>query len=122
MPKSKRQTRAALVIPRAQIARLVQRRITDAGLTRTLAATLVGDAASQMSLLMSNHLASFSSERLIRMLTRLGADVDILVRQRERLGPRGKVRIISVPVPKKNATKSATKSATTRQPKRKRQR
>jgi predicted XRE-type DNA-binding protein len=113
MPKAKGQTRAAPVIPRAQIARLVQRRITATGLTRTVAAALVGDDASQMSLLMSNHLEGFSSDRLIRMLTRLGADVDIVVRQREALGPRGKVRVIAL-----RAAKPRTRTAKQRTRKR----
>jgi predicted XRE-type DNA-binding protein len=105
MPKPTRQTRGAPVIPRGPLARLVQKRITAAGLTQRLAAELVGDAASQISLLMSNRLASFSSERLVRMLTRLGADVDIVVRQREVLGSRGKVRVIALPASKQRMAK-----------------
>jgi predicted XRE-type DNA-binding protein len=96
MPKTaKRRPRAVSVIPRPQLAKLVQRRIDSTGITRDLAATLVDDAASQISRLMTNHLDGFSAERLIRMLTRLGADVDIVVRQRNALGPHGKVRIIA---------------------------
>lgn len=74
---------------------MVQQRVDGAGLSRNDAADVVGDAASQMSLLMRDHLDGFSAERLIRMLTRLGADVDIIVRGGDKLTPRGKVRIIA---------------------------
>jgi predicted XRE-type DNA-binding protein len=101
MATTKRRPTATPVIPRAELARLIQRRIKATGLTRDLAATLVGDAASQVSRLMTNHLDGFSAERLIRMLTRLGANVDIVIRQQEAVGPRGKVRIITAPVAKR---------------------
>lgn len=117
MPRPRRQVRAASVIPRAQLAQLVQERVDAAGLSRNDAADVVGDAASQMSLLMRDHLDGFSAERLIRMLTRLGADVDIIVRGGERLTPRGKVRIISVRVRDGKKTTSAKKATAGRKAK-----
>ena len=112
MPRPRRQVRAASVIPRAQLAQLVQERVDAAGLSRNDAADVVGDAASQMSLLMRDHLDGFSAERLIRMLTRLGADVDIIVRGGDKLKPRGKVRVISSRVG--GARKAAKKSRSAR--------
>lgn len=114
MPRPRRQVRAASVIPRAQLAQLVQERVDAAGLSRNDAADVVGDAASQMSLLMRDHLDGFSAERLIRMLTRLGADVDIIVRGGDRLTPRGKVRVISAGVRGAKKAASAKKSTSAR--------
>jgi predicted XRE-type DNA-binding protein len=114
MPRPRRQVRAASVIPRAQLAQLVQERVDAAGLSRNDAADVVGDAASQMSLLMRDHLDGFSAERLIRMLTRLGADVDIIVRGGDRLTPRGKVRVISARVRGAKKAASAKKSTSAR--------
>lgn len=63
-----------------------------------------------MSLLMRDHLDGFSAERLIRMLTRLGADVDIIVRGGDKLTPRGKVRVISSRVGGARGAKKAASS------------
>src|SRR5438105_1234706 len=80
-------------IPRALLAREVQRRIETFGLSRNVAAIVVGDAASQMSRLMTGHVHEFSAERLVSFLSRLGSDVTITIRHARRLGRRGKVRV-----------------------------
>ncbi|HJQ19334.1 MAG TPA: XRE family transcriptional regulator [Gemmatimonadaceae bacterium] len=101
MPKAKKKrtsTRAALAkdsIPRAALGRELQRRITTFGLSRDSAARIVDDAASQMSRLMTGHIEEFSADRLVKMLLRLGTDVDITLRHAGRLGKRGRVRIHS---------------------------
>jgi len=80
-------------IPRALLAREVQRRIEALGLSRNVAAIVVGDAASQMSRLMTGHTNEFSAERLVSFLSRLGSDVTITIHHARRLGRRGKVRV-----------------------------
>jgi len=80
-------------IPRAKIAREVQRQIDKFGLSRELAGRVVDDAASQMSRLMRGHVGEFSADRLVKMLLRLGSSVTITIRHSRRLGLRGKVRI-----------------------------
>jgi hypothetical protein len=60
--------------------------------TQTEAAYIVRDAPSQLSLMVTGKLTGFSSERLIRTLTRLGRDVEITVRPAR--GRTGKVRLI----------------------------
>jgi len=80
-------------IPRLLLAREVQRLIKKFDLTRQLASLIVDDAASQVSRLMTGHYREFSADRLVKMLTRLGADVTITIRPAKKLGHRGKVVI-----------------------------
>lgn len=98
MPKAKKRksTRSALAkdaIPRSILGREVQRRITAFDLSRDSAARIVNDAASQMSRLMTGHIEEFSADRLVKMLLRLGTDVDITLHHASRLGKRGRVTI-----------------------------
>ncbi len=80
-------------IPRALLALEVRRRIETFGLSRNVAAVVVGDAASQMSRLMTGHANEFSAERLVSFLQRLGSNVTISIQHARRLGRRGKVRV-----------------------------
>jgi predicted XRE-type DNA-binding protein len=98
-PKSKRRvrTRASTLrndtIPRSVLGKEAQRQIDKFGLSREVAAAVVGDAATQLSRLMRGHFGDFSADRLVRFLNRLGSDVTIVIRHRSRLGGRGRVRI-----------------------------
>lgn len=49
-------------------------------LTQTEAAALVGDAPSQLSLLLSGKLRGFSTEHLLRILLRLGRSIELVLR------------------------------------------
>jgi len=60
-------------------------------LTQAEAATLIEDAPSQVSLMVTGKTKGFSSERLLRTLVRLGRDVEIVVRKSK--GREGKVRL-----------------------------
>lgn len=80
-------------IPRSFLGREAQRQIDRFGLSRDLAAVVVGDAASQMSRLMTGHLAEFSADRLAKMLMKLGSDITITIHHAKRLGRRGRVRM-----------------------------
>jgi predicted XRE-type DNA-binding protein len=82
-------------ISRALLGRELQRQIRRFGLSRELAGVVVGDAASQMSRLMTSHFADFSADRMVKMLTRLGSDVTITISHAKRLGRRGKVRVLA---------------------------
>jgi predicted XRE-type DNA-binding protein len=66
-------------ISRHRLARLVRNRIDSLGLNREQAAVVVGDAATQMSRLYTGHVEEFSTDRLVRMLLRLGCEVRIQV-------------------------------------------
>ena len=91
--KKARRRSQPYAIPRALLGREVQRRIDALGLSRDGAAKVVRDAASQMSRLMTGHFEDFSSDRLVMFLTRLGSDVDIVVRHGGNRRRRGKVDI-----------------------------
>ena len=80
-------------IPRAFLGRETQKQIDKFGLSRDDAAVVVKDAASQMSRLMTGHLAEFSADRLAKMLMRLGTDITITLKHASKLGRRGRVRI-----------------------------
>jgi predicted XRE-type DNA-binding protein len=82
-------------IPRTLIARELQKRINQLELSRNDAAIAVGDAASQMSRLMTGHITDFSADRLVKMLLRLGSDVTITIRHGSGMRKRGKVRVRS---------------------------
>jgi predicted XRE-type DNA-binding protein len=82
---------ACRLIPRAAIAAAIRRIIKERGLTQTETAYLVKDAPSQVSLIVTGKLAGFSSERLLRVLARLGHDIEI--RTSPAKGKTGKVRL-----------------------------
>ncbi len=80
-------------IPRTVLGGETQKVIRRFGLTRELAAAVVGDASSQMSRLMTGHFADFSADRIAKFLIRLGSDITITLKHAPRLGRRGHVRV-----------------------------
>jgi Helix-turn-helix domain len=48
----------------------------------------------KVSALLNGRLANFSSERLMRLLTALGHDVEIMVRTKPRNRARGRIRVV----------------------------
>jgi predicted XRE-type DNA-binding protein len=80
-------------IARKPLAHEVLRVIAERGLTQVAAGTVVGEQQSQISLVGSGRLDGFSPERLIRMLTRLGRNVDIVIRPSSKARP-GRVHIV----------------------------
>jgi len=48
----------------------------------------------KVSALLSGRLTNFSSERLMRLLTRLGQDVEIVVKTKPRRRQRGQIRVV----------------------------
>ena len=92
MPKKKAPARERVsLIPKAAIAAEIRRIMKERGLTQTETSWLVQDAPSQLSLIATGKLAGFSSERLLRILVRLGNDVEI--RTSRAKGKIGKVRL-----------------------------
>ena len=53
----------------------------------------------KVSALLSGRLINFSSERLMRLLTRLGQDVEIVVNSKPRRRLRGRIRVVQEPRP-----------------------
>jgi predicted XRE-type DNA-binding protein len=53
-----------------------------------------GEARSQVSLLLNGKLRGFSTDRLVRILLRLGRDIDIVIRQSRTGRKVGNVRLV----------------------------
>ena len=77
---SPKRASADSVIPKAVLAKEIARILDDQDLTQTEAAYIMRDAPSQISLVVTGKLRGFSTERLLRMLARLGRDIDIVIR------------------------------------------
>lgn len=69
------------VIPKAVLAKAIADILDEEELTQTEAAWMLRDSPSQLSLIVSGKLRGFSAERLLRMLTGLGKDVEVVVRK-----------------------------------------
>jgi predicted XRE-type DNA-binding protein len=82
-------------LAKAKLASRIRQIIKDRRLTQVAAATLMGVDQPKVSALLNGRLANFSSERLMRLLTALGQDVDIVLRAKPRNRERGKVRVLS---------------------------
>lgn len=81
-------TKAELV---AKIATLISSR----GLTQTAAAKALGIDQPKVSLLLRGHLSGFSTERLMKFLTALGSNVQIVIQDRPRAKGPGRLRVLS---------------------------
>jgi predicted XRE-type DNA-binding protein len=81
-------------LAKAQLASHIRAAIGRRKLTQARAAKLMGIDQPKVSALMNGRLAGFSSDRLLRCLTALGQDVDIVVRGRGRSDARGRVRVV----------------------------
>jgi predicted XRE-type DNA-binding protein len=66
--------------------------VHDRGLTQTEAGRLMGLSQPDASLLLRGDFREYSLERLFRLLTALGRDIDIVIRQ-PRSADGGKLRI-----------------------------
>jgi predicted XRE-type DNA-binding protein len=83
---------AGHTIAKKPLAHEVVRVLAEKELSQVAAGLIVGEQQSQISLVCAGRLDGFSPERLIRMLTRLGREVDISIRP-TRTGRAGKVRV-----------------------------
>ena len=54
----------------------------------------MGIGQPKVCTLLNGRLANFSSERLMRLLTALGQDVEILVKAKPRHRGRGRIRVV----------------------------
>jgi predicted XRE-type DNA-binding protein len=81
-------------LAKAQLASHIRAAIGRRKLTQARAAKLIGLDQPKVSALMNGRLTGFSSDRLLRCLTALGHDVDIIVRGWVVGERRGRVRVI----------------------------
>ncbi|MGH9472043.1 MAG: helix-turn-helix domain-containing protein [Terriglobales bacterium] len=82
-------------LTKAQLASAIRQTIRTRRLTQSAGARAMGVDRPKVSALFNGRLGNFSSERLLKMLTRLGLDVEIRLtpRCRERVG---QIRVIRV--------------------------
>jgi predicted XRE-type DNA-binding protein len=81
-------------LTKAQLASHIRQVIKRQRLTQIAAAALMGIDQPKVSALLNGRLANFSSERLMRLLTALGQDVDITVRAKPRNRAHGRIRVL----------------------------
>jgi predicted XRE-type DNA-binding protein len=76
-------------VTKAQLASHIRQAIERQRLTQIAAAGLMGIGQPKVSAILNGRLANFSSERLMRLLTTLGQDVEITIRAKPRSRPGG---------------------------------
>jgi predicted XRE-type DNA-binding protein len=81
-------------LTKAQLASHIRQVIKRQRLTQVAAAAVMGIDQPKVSSLLNGRLSNFSSERLMRLLTALGQDVDITVRAKPRDRAHGRIRVV----------------------------
>jgi len=81
-------------LAKAQLASHIRQIVKRRGLTQVAAASLMGIDQPKVSALLNGRLTNFSSDRLIRLLTALGQDVEITVKATPRNRARGRIRVV----------------------------
>ena len=81
-------------LTKAELASQIRQVIKRRRLTQVAAATLMGIDQPKVSALLNGRLANFSTDRLMRLLTALGQDVEIVVRERPSTRDKGRIRVI----------------------------
>lgn len=81
-------------LAKAQLASRIREIVRGSRLTQVAAAAVMGIDQPKVSALLSGRLANFSSERLMRLLTRLGQDVEIVVKTKPRRRQRGRISVV----------------------------
>ena len=81
-------------LTKAQLASHIRQIIKRRRLTQVAAAALMGIDQPKVSALLNGRLANFSSERLMRLLTALGHDVQITLRATPRDRAQGRIVVV----------------------------
>jgi predicted XRE-type DNA-binding protein len=82
-------------LTKAQLASHIRQVIKRRRLTQVAAAALMGIDQPKVSALLNGRLVNFSSDRLMRLLTTLGQDVEIVVRAKPRNRERGRIQVVA---------------------------
>jgi predicted XRE-type DNA-binding protein len=83
-------------LAKAQLASHIRHVLRSRRLTQAAAAKLMGIDQPKVSALLNGRLASFSSERLMRLLTALSQDVEITIKAKPRNRAHGRIRVLKV--------------------------
>lgn len=82
-------------LAKAQLATHIRQVLKRRRLTQTAAAKLMGIDQPKVSALLNGRLTGFSSDRLMRLLTALGQDVEIVVKSKPRRRARGRISVVA---------------------------
>lgn len=72
----------------------IQSIVDKRDMSQVAVADETGEARSQVSLLLNGKLRGFSTDRLVRILLRLGRDIEIVIRQSRGNKKVGNVRLV----------------------------
>jgi predicted XRE-type DNA-binding protein len=81
-------------LTKAQLASYIREVTRRQRLTEVAAAVRMGIDQAKVSALLNGRLANFSSDRLMRLLTELDRDVDIMVTTKPRSRAHGRIRVL----------------------------
>jgi predicted XRE-type DNA-binding protein len=81
-------------LAKAQLASHIRQAIKRRRMTQVQAAHLMRLDQPKVSALMNGRLEGFSGDRLMRLLTSLGQDVEIIVKAKPRGRERGHIRVV----------------------------
>src|ERR1700745_1748369 len=81
-------------LQKAHLASHIRQVIKRRRLTQVTAAGLMGIDQPKVAALLNGRLTNFSSDRLMRLLTALGQDVEITVRTKPRNRAQGRIRVV----------------------------
>lgn len=82
-------------LAKAKLAAHIWKIVKDRKLTQAAAGKIMDLDQPKVSALLNGRLANFSSDRLMRFLAALGADVDIVVRHASKRREKGHVRVLT---------------------------
>src|SRR4029077_5971478 len=80
-------------LTKAQLASHIRQIIQRRRLTQVAAAELMGIDQPKVSALLNGRLTNFSTDRLMRLLTTLGQDVEIVVKETSSSLDKGRIRV-----------------------------
>jgi predicted XRE-type DNA-binding protein len=83
------------MLVKSQIVVRLHDAIKSRKLTQTAAAKVIGIAQSDLSNVLRGRFRGYSTERLLRMLTAFGRDIDIVVRTPKRRKSAGRIRVLA---------------------------
>lgn len=82
-------------LTKAELAARIAGIIASRKLTQAAAAAILGVDQPKISALSRGRLSGFSTDRLLKFLTSLGQDVDIVIRQRPSSRGRGRLHVVA---------------------------
>ncbi len=82
-------------LAKAELTAKIAEIISSRKLTQAEAAEVLGVDQPKVSALLRGRLAGFSTDRLLRFLTALGRDVEIVIRPRREAKGRGRLHVVS---------------------------